>query len=330
MTKATDKVKEVVNNAAAKVKDAVSSEKSENKTDEGSESKSSSALDAKLKELDDNQEEQGTVTNDAHDYHPPGSGSLSELGVPERAASELKGRQTRGIPASTVSDSIPQPKIDGVVATVPYKQINPVADARSAARSQNSLDNLPATERKKATRKAKGQPDLSPTMIARLVSMRNNLDGEGFVEMEEVLTSLGLDENDIAEAEQLLKHPEIFAGDQKPANLQVLSLPPGAQKPREFEITPGMPTRPEDRYFPTRYASNPADKWFETGDIVYHVHEDQTFTVLSAVQQTSEWQAVHHTPPMNVIRRIGGKQFAEIPEPVLRSGQQLEREEAIQ
>lgn len=317
MTKTTDKVKEVAKNTAAAVKDAVKG-------------KDESPLDKKLAELDDTQDEHGAVENDALDYNPPGSASLVDRGVPEKAASESKGRSTQGVIASTVRDSIPQTEVDGVFATVPYRQIDPVAQARQAARSQNALDNLSPVEKKKATKRAKGQPELSPLFVARLLNLRDSLDGEGVIEADEALTALGIGEEEIEEARQLLKHPEIFAGDQKPANLQSLSLPPGAQKPRSFDITPGMPTRPEDRYYPTRYASNPADKYFEDGDLVYYVHEDQTFTVLSTVQQTSEWQAVHHLPGMNVIRRVGGKQFAEIPEVVLRSGLQKEREDAIQ
>jgi hypothetical protein len=161
--------------------------------------------------------------------------------------------------------------------------------------------------------------NLSQTTLAHLVHLSQNVGGSTSKEINDVLMLIGVGEDKIKEVQQILKNPQLFAGDQKPANLQVLSLPPGAQKPPEFDVAPGTTVKPDERYYPYRFAMYPNESDFENGDLIYSVHEDASFIVLSVQQQTTEWQSNHHLPPMNLITRIGGS-ADEAPKEVLKSG----------
>jgi hypothetical protein len=169
-------------------------------------------------------------------------------------------------------------------------------------------------------------PRLSARTAASIVNIANNSDAAVSRELMDMLNFVGVDDEAMKEVNELLAKPSLLAGDQKPANLQVLSLPPGAQKPVEFNVAPGTKAAIDNRYYPTRYASNPHDEDFEAGDLIYVVHEDSTYTVLSVFQQTQQWQQVNHLPPMNLIRRVEGDP-AELPKEVENSGDTVKPEE---
>jgi hypothetical protein len=306
----TKKVTDAVKNAASNVKDAVS----------GKDSKDH------LSQLEKAQKESGEVTNDSHDYNPPGSESAVNRGVPNKVLQEnSKGSATVGRPASTVQDSAIKPDYaDKVVLTKPYTEHNPLQEARLQARMQNAVDNAPAPQTKKSGKTI----ELNAKTVARVIQLSDGLDQSAQQEINAMFKAVGVSEEGMQYARNLLKHPELFSGDQKPGNLQELSLPPGAQKVREFDVAPGQPALPEDRYYPTRYPSNPDDDDFEAGDLVYCVLEDQSFMVLSVAQQTTEYQQAHAMPRCNVIRRVGGREFSDVPKEVLKSGLQVKQKDA--
>lgn len=247
------------------------------------------------------------VENDPLDHTPPGSASLVDRGTPSRAANESKGTNTSAT-KPTFADDTEDEEPPQKVVMVPYVPQNALKEARRALNSKISSGKVETSEKQEKRESASGDaPELGPREIAHLIRTMDSSSSDTANSFKAILRSLGVDEDQEREVRELMKHPELFAGDQKPANLQVLGLPPGAQKPPEFEAAPGTNFIPDTRYYPTRFAMNPQDKNYEDGDLVYSVHEDSTYTVLSATQQSREWQSANHLPPMNLIRRIGGK-----------------------
>lgn len=269
---------------------------------------------------------QGSVTNNAHDYNPAGSASSQDRGVPQKTITEnAKTIPTQGKPTTSINDSVEKPEIaKEVVQTIPFMAVDPKAEARARARSANQQDNAASSVQKK--RSSGDGFQLSPEMLAKFIQLSR---GPGVADQEitALLAFIGVSEKDKEQAVALLNSPSLFVGDQKPGNLQELSLPPGAQKVREFDVPPGQPAKPETKYYPQRYGANPPDEWFADDDLIYFVLEDQTFTVLSVYQQTSEYQQAHAMPRMNPLRRVGGGDFSAVPKAVLRSGAQVEIEE---
>lgn len=259
---------------------------------------------------------QGAVENDQLDNTPPGSANARERGVPQNIPMENKqGGRTETV-ASKVSDSIPQPEISGVVATVPYKAIDPLKEARKASRGTRRQFAFEDTVRKASTQSGF---KLSPRAIGKMIEAMNGSDVNVANELRGVLRGFGVDDEQERMVNELLKNNQLFTGDQKPGNLQVLALPPGAEKPREFFQAPGTTGKMDERYYPTRFPMKPNPDDFEVGDIIYSVHEDRTFTVLSVAQQTAEYQANVSMPPMTPIERVEAD-FEEVPKEVLKSG----------
>lgn len=266
------------------------------------------------------------IENDVLDDNPPGSASIQDRGVPSRAANENRSSVKTATPVSSASDE-DDDKDAQVVISKPYKKTSPIAAARKSAIGK--LSGVEVDNRNKIRSAGKDKSEgtsISPTVLARMMRGMNNAPANERYEFDNFIKGLKLHPDTLREIQELASHPEIFVGDQRPANLQVLGLPPGAEKPPEFEVAPGTTAKYDARYFPTRYAMPPRDEDFEDGDIVYSVHEDATFTVLSVAQQTPEWQASHHTPPMNLIRRIGGE-VSDLPKAVTESGILKESEE---
>jgi len=241
------------------------------------------------------------IQNDNLDNHPPGSASVVERGVPQRRINEAKQGGTTQRPPAMQAAAPPDAQ---VIQTMPYKAPNPLAEARQTVRAQMKVGDVDSRQRARSV--GRGKPVLSAKSLAHLMRTIDGVDAGTAAELNSVLDILEVDDLTRREVRELMKNPQLFSGDQKPANLQVLSLPPGAQKPPEFDTAPGTNSIPDTRYYPTRYATIPKEDNFEDGDLIYNVHEDASYTVLSVYQQTSDWQSNHHTPPMNLIKRIGG------------------------
>lgn len=256
-------------------------------------------------------EENEPIENDQLDNNPPGSSSAINRGVPQNAAKENK--QGGTTPRKQVFGGDDETKDAQIVKTMPYKKENPLSVARAGLR--RSMASAAPTPRA-----ASGEGKrLSPKAIAHLVKTIDGVDAATALELNSVLEVMGVDESNIREVRELMKNPQLFAGDQKPANLQVLGLPPGAQKPPTFDVVPGTTVVPDDIYYPTRFAMIPDEQYFQDGDLICHVHEDSTYFVLSVEQQKSEWQSQHHLPPMNIISRVGGS-VDEAPEEIVKKG----------
>jgi hypothetical protein len=249
------------------------------------------------------------IENKATDPFPPGSGTPQTLGTPQKAVEASKGEKTAAPLGNVESEDSPK-FADKVIQTVPYEKPNPLADARRSLISQ--IKNAPSA--KVRSKREKGEKILSPRAIALLIRSAGSANEALRGEIEEVLSLAGMEDTEIQEQfDALARHPELFAGDQKPGNLQVLSLPPGAQKPPEFDAAPGTTAMPDTRYWPSRFALPPDEDDYEDGDLIYVVHEDSSYTVLSVGMQTAEWQSTHHLPPMNLISKVGGGDIEELP-----------------
>ena len=264
----------------------------------------------------DKEDNQAPVTNDELDNNPPGSANARERGVPQNAVLENKQSGRTEKVASKVGDSVEEPEYEGIMQTVPYRKPDPVREARKASRGTRRQLAFEDTVRKAADQSGF---KLSPRAIGRLIEGMNTSDPNTANELRGILRGFGVDENQERMVTELLNNNSLFVGDQKPANLQVLALPPGAEKPREFFQAPGTTGKMDERYYPTRFPMKPNPDDYETGDVIYSVHEDKTFTVLSVAQQTPEFQASVSMPPMNPIERVE-QDFEELPEEVLRSG----------
>lgn len=182
-------------------------------------------------------------------------------------------------------------------------------DVKEARKANRLAIKLGAADSKARARKAgKDQPILSTKAVGFILRLVDTLDATTAKEVNEALAELGVDEASIMEVRELMKDPTAFQNAGKPDKLDVLQLPPGAQKPREFSAPPGKEDTLEidERYWPTRYTVVPLEEDLESGDLVYCVQEDKSFIVLNEVQQTPEWQAANHMPPMNFLFRVGG------------------------
>lgn len=255
----------------------------------------------KVTEVKKSSAKEESIENDNLDNSPPGSASIRDRGVPTRAANESRQGGTTARPPAMEAPAEPDAQI---IKTMPYKAPNALSEARSAVRAGLRGSTVNVGQRARSVG-GKSKNALSAKGIAALIRTESGVNAG--TTADSLMDALEVDDvNTRREVKELLKHPELFVGDSKPANLQVLSLPPDGQKPPEFDAAPGTDTIPDTRYYPTRYAIMPSESNFETGDLIYNVHENGNFTVLSKYQQTQEWQASHDTPPMNLISVVGG------------------------
>lgn len=259
------------------------------------------------------------ITNDPLDNNPPGSASIVQRGVPSREANDMRSKASTATPSTSVMDNADEPENVQFVKNIPYEPPNPLKEARKAAVKQRNEIDSDNSRKEKPRSKGEGTPNISLRAMAHIIRASNSSDVQTSNELRGLLKEIGVNDMTLRQVEEMANHPELFAGDQKPANLQVLGSLPGAQKPVEFEAAPGTTSLPDNRYYPTRYPLVPDEEQLEDGDLIYYVHEDASYTVLSVYQQKREWQTANHLPPMNLIGRVGGD-VEETPKELNRSG----------
>jgi hypothetical protein len=254
---------------------------------------------------------QEPITADATDGTPPGSASPNERGTPQRNITEAtvaeRGERTP-MPSTTVVPDKVEP--DQIIATVPYRPTSALDEVRQSLVQQIHREN-------KDNKRSNKKDAISNRALIRLISVFDT-DPTLRGELDIILESLEVSEEQIAEAkEAAVKNPKAFAARvDLDTRLHSLGLPPDAA-PRPSDDKPsGLASAYEDdkKYWPTRYAVPVDEDNFVEGDLIYQVHEDSTFTVLSIAQQTRSWQSANTLPAMNLISRVGYDDAAEIPE----------------
>jgi hypothetical protein len=253
------------------------------------------------KEAAKNQE---PITADPMDGTPPGSASPNERGTPSRNVTEATTSKTAA-PATAATVPI---EPDQVIATVPYKEVNPVDVVR-----QSLLQKM--NQGLQEEKRSKKKDIISNRALHRLIATFDS-DPTLAGDLDAILDELGITEEQLEEAKmQAIKNPAAFAAQiHKDNRLHSLGLPPDAAPRRGDDKPSGLHDVIDDdkKYWPTRYSVPVDEDNFENGDLIYQVHEDSTFVVLSAEQQTRSWQRANTLPAMNLISRVGYDDVAEI------------------
>lgn len=197
--------------------------------------------------------------------------------------------------SATVAVSTPEPKKDTNEVTL--------ADARKKNRAI-----IPTL----VPRNKSDKTSLSDVLIGALLVASDNSGASLSNEILEVFKDYNVDTPKINEVRAAMASPTFFHSGTFVEKLSSLGVQPELQKPRDFNFPPGTQVPVEElRYWPTRFAEKPDLKNYENGDLVYSVQEDKSFTVLSAEQQTVQWQSQNHLVPMNLLETVGGKKEAK-------------------
>lgn len=192
--------------------------------------------------------------------------------------------------AAAVNVSVPEERVDKNEVTV--------ADARK--KNHAVIPTLVGR-----TKSAKST--LSDVLIGTLLVASDNSDATLSNEVLDVFKDYNVNVDKINEVRAAMADSNFFrSGFEK--RITSLGVQPELQKPREFDFAPGVPLPEEDaKYWPKLFQTQPSSEGYEKGDLVYFVHENKSFTVLSAEQQTVQWQSQHHLPSMNMLETVGGK-----------------------